>query len=119
MSLVSTFNPKTAQHVSMTARAQAHAKKLLADSEHKGIRLAVKPSGGSGFKDELEFLTDPASTDLHYAITEGVDVYVDEKSLALVKGTEIDFTTEGVNQFFTFRNPNSQGECGCGESFSV
>jgi len=119
MSLVSTFNPNTAQQVSMTARAQAHAKKLLAESEHQGIRLAVKPSGCSGFKYELEFVTEPASTDLHYAITEGVDVYVDEKSLALVKGTEIDFTTEGVNQFFTFRNPNSQGECGCGESFSV
>lgn len=119
MSLVSTFNPNAAQQVSMTARAQIHAKKLLEESEHKGIRLAVKPSGCSGFKYELEFVTEPASTDLHYAITDGVDVYVDEKSLELVQGTEIDYTIEGVNQFFTFRNPNSQGECGCGESFSV
>lgn len=119
MTIVNTFNPNAQQQVSMTARAQAHAKQLLESSEHKGIRLAVKPSGCSGFKYELEFVSEPADTDLHYTITEGVDVFVDEKSLELVKGTEIDYTTEGVNQFFTFRNPNSQGECGCGESFSV
>lgn len=119
MSIVTTFNPSALNQVTMTGRAQEHAKKTLAGTEHKGIRLAVKPAGCSGYKYELEYVSAPSASDLHFMITDGVDVYVDEGSLSLVKGTEIDFVTEGLNQFFTFRNPNSQGECGCGESFTV
>lgn len=119
MSIVSTFDPNAQPQVTMTARAQEYARKALANTEHKGIRLAVKPSGCSGYKYELEYVTHPEPNDHHIPISEGVDVYVADDSFALVKGTEIDFTIEGVNQFFTFRNPNSQGECGCGESFSI
>lgn len=119
MSLLNTFDPTASNDVSMTSAAQQHARKMLADSKYCGIRLAVKPSGCSGYKYELDYVAEPKENDLHFPIAEGVDVYVEETSLDLVKGTEIDFTTEGVNQFFTFRNPNSQGECGCGESFSV
>jgi iron-sulfur cluster assembly accessory protein len=50
---------------------------------------------------------------------EGVKVIVDEKSLELIDGTEVDFVKEGLNEAFKFRNPNVKGECGCGESFSV
>ena len=32
---------------------------------------------------------------------------------------EVDFVKSGLNEAFTFRNPNVSGECGCGESFSV
>lgn len=116
---LNTFDPNANNDVTMTAQAQQHARKMLAAQNYRGIRLAVKPSGCSGYKYELEYVTEPSENDLHYAITEGVDVYVDQDSLNLIKGTEIDFTTEGLNQFFTFRNPNSQGECGCGESFTV
>jgi len=49
----------------------------------------------------------------------GVTVIVDEESLALIDGTEVDFVKEGLNEAFRFRNPNVSGECGCGESFSV
>ena len=49
----------------------------------------------------------------------GVKVVVDETSLELIDGTEVDFVKEGLNEAFRFRNPNVTGECGCGESFSV
>ena len=49
----------------------------------------------------------------------GLKVIVDEKSLELIDGTEVDFVKEGLNEAFKFRNPNVKGECGCGESFSV
>jgi iron-sulfur cluster assembly protein len=26
---------------------------------------------------------------------------------------------QGLNEAFSFKNPNVKGECGCGESFSV
>ena len=50
---------------------------------------------------------------------DGVKVIVDEFSLNLIDGTEIDFKKEGLNEAFSFRNPNISSECGCGESFSI
>jgi iron-sulfur cluster assembly protein len=49
----------------------------------------------------------------------GVKVIVDKKSLTYLDGTELDFVKEGLNEGFEFNNPNIDGECGCGESFSV
>ena len=49
----------------------------------------------------------------------GVTVVVDPKSLPYLEGTELDFTREGLNEGFRFRNPNVKDECGCGESFNV
>ena len=40
-------------------------------------------------------------------------------ALNVLRGTEIDFVTEGVNSVIKFNNPNVVAECGCGESFSV
>ena len=48
-----------------------------------------------------------------------ISIFVDPESMSLIKGTEIDFIDEGLNQVFKFKNPNATGECGCGESFSV
>jgi iron-sulfur cluster assembly protein len=31
----------------------------------------------------------------------------------------VDFTREGLKEFFKFDNPNAKNQCGCGESFSV
>jgi len=49
----------------------------------------------------------------------GVKVVVDNGALAFVDGTEVDFVKNGLNEAFSFKNPNVSGECGCGESFSV
>ena len=49
----------------------------------------------------------------------GVTIVVDAEALPLVDGTEVNFVEKGLNQTFTFRNPNISGECGCGESFTV
>ena len=46
---------------------------------------------------------------------DGVKIYVDAKSLALVDGTVIDFGKQGLSETFTFSNPNATAECGCGE----
>jgi iron-sulfur cluster assembly protein len=36
-----------------------------------------------------------------------------------LKGTEVDFAKEGINEGFKFKNPNVKDTCGCGESFNV
>ena len=46
-------------------------------------------------------------------------IIVDGKSLVYIDGTQLDFVKEGLNEGFQFNNPNVNGECGCGESFTV
>ncbi|WP_159559743.1 HesB/IscA family protein [Alcanivorax sp. S71-1-4] len=116
---VQTFVPGDARQVSMTATAEQQARREIAREQALGLRLAVKPSGCSGYKYVLEYVQQAEDDDHQVRIADGVVLFVDAKSLPLVKGTEIDYVTEGVNRFFRFRNPNSEGECGCGESFSV
>lgn len=53
-------------------------------------------------------------------ITEkNVRVIVDSKALMFLIGTEMDFVEDEIRSEFVFNNPNSKGECGCGESFTV
>lgn len=83
-----------------------------------GIRLGVKTTGCSGMAYVLEFVDQVEADDTEFE-TQGIRIFCDPKSLAYLDGTQLDFVKEGLNEGFQFTNPNSKGECGCGESFSV
>ena len=83
-----------------------------------GLRLAVKPSGCSGFGYALEFVDQPLEDD-HVFEGYGVKLFVDTESLTHLDGIEVDFVREGLNEGFVFDNPNVISECGCGKSFNV
>ena len=36
-----------------------------------------------------------------------------------IRGSQVDYTIEGLNQGVKFINPNASAVCGCGESFTV
>lgn len=84
-----------------------------------GVRLGVRTSCCSGMAYVLEFVDDLDED--HDVVFEdrGVKVIIDKKSLVYLDGTELDYAKEGLNEGFTFNNPNVKGECGCGESFTV
>lgn len=115
---VETWSPGD-MRVTMTDAAREQARRELADEQAQGLRLAVKPSGCSGYMYVLDYVQDPSADDRRFEIDDGVTLFVDSKSLPILDGTEIDYVREGLNRFFKFRNPNAEGECGCGESFSV
>jgi iron-sulfur cluster assembly protein len=105
--------------ISMTAAAADHVAKFLANrGKGVGIRLGVRTSGCSGMAYVLEFADALESDDLVFE-DHGVKVIVDPKSLLYLDGTELDYTREGLNEGFKFRNPNVKDACGCGESFNV
>lgn len=115
---VQTFVPNT--HITFTVAAVEHLRKRLhTDSHARGIRVAVKPSGCSGYKYVLDTVDTPAEEDVVLHIGEGVDIFVDKESLPMIQGMEVDYVKEGLNRSIQFRNPNVTGECGCGESFTV
>ena len=81
-----------------------------------GIRVGVKTTGCSGLAYVLEFVDELKQGDQMFE-SMGVKLFIDKKSLPYLKGTTMDYVREGVNEGFKFINPNSKGECGCGESF--
>jgi len=97
---------------------QQVAKHLEKRTDTLGVRLGVKSSGCNGFSYVLEFVDKPTADDT--VITAGdVTIVLDSKSAVVLDGTELDYTRQGLNEGFEFKNPNVTAECGCGESFTV
>lgn len=91
---------------------------LARNAAAKAVRFGVRRTGCSGYSYVVD-LTDTISDDDQWIDDAGVRLVVDRKSFPLVDGTAIDFQKTGLNAEFVFSNPNTTGECGCGESFTV
>lgn len=117
---VESFDPQ-AVAVEITDKAAAHFKKQLqADTGGAtGVRLSVKQSGCTGYMYVLDLVPAAKSGDEVIHLADGVEVYLDPASLPVIRGTTIDYVTEGVNRQLAFINPNARDYCGCGESFNI
>jgi iron-sulfur cluster assembly protein len=105
--------------ISLTAPAAERVRNYLeARGGVIGLRIGVKKTGCNGFAYVVNY-AEAIHDDDRVFEDRGIQVVVDEDSLRLIDGTEVDFVKEGLNEAFKFRNPNVAGECGCGESFSV
>jgi len=105
--------------ITLTENAVQHVRNFLAKrGKGVGLRVGVRTSGCSGMSYKLEFADEVGDDDLQF-VSGGVTVLVDPKSLAYVDGMVLDYTREGLNEGFKFKNPNVKNECGCGESFGV
>ena len=105
--------------VTMTPAASDRIKSFIENrGKGLGLRLGIKTTGCSGLAYVLEFVDDLNGDDELFSIND-VNIIIDAKSLVYLDGIELDFVKEGLNEGFKFTNPNSKGECGCGESFNV
>ena len=105
--------------ISITPAANERMRHFLAATPAAaGVRFGVKRTGCSGFAYVVD-LADAVSEGDRLVDVDGVPLIVNDKNLALVEGTVIDFQRQGLNASFVFHNPNATGECGCGESFTV
>ena len=103
--------------IAPAALARVHGY-LAAEPGAIGLRFGVKRTGCSGFAYVVDLAESMDEGDRLLEV-DGVPLIVSDKSLSLVDGTVIDFQRHGLNTSFVFHNPNSTGECGCGESFTV
>jgi iron-sulfur cluster assembly protein len=105
--------------ISLTESAASRVRNYLeARGEGIGLRLGVTKTGCSGYSYVINYAEDIKDADIVFE-DKGVKVVVDADALPLIDGTEVDFVKSGLNEAFSFRNPNVTGECGCGESFNV
>ena len=105
--------------ISMTTAAAERVQNFLQNrGKGLGLRVGVKTTGCSGLAYVLEFV-DGLHDDDQVFEEHGLKLIVDGKSLVYIDGTQLDFVKEGLNEGFQFNNPNVNGECGCGESFTV
>ena len=105
--------------ITLTSSASSHILKSLAQrGRGVGIRLGVKTTGCSGLAYTLEYVDQSTSEDQEFE-SQGARVYIDPKSLSYLKGLELDYKRQGINEGFEFNNPNERDKCGCGESFRV
>ena len=105
--------------ISITPAANKRMRDFLASTPTAaGVRFGVKRTGCSGFAYVVDLAESMVDGDRLVEVN-GVPLIVSDNSLALVDGTVIDFQRHGLNASFVFHNPNSTGECGCGESFTV
>ena len=102
--------PKAVQKI-----RDAFAKQGIQDG---GLRLGVLGGGCSGLSYQFKFEQKPRATD-HVFDFDGVNVYVDPKSMVYLDGMTLDYKESLMHSGFAFDNPHAAKSCGCGTSFSA
>ena len=112
-------SPET-QNLTMTASAAKRVAALIAQEGDSGLMLRVSVSGGgcSGFQYGFSF-DDTVNADDRTFERDGVKLVVDEVSLDLLAGSEIDYVEELIGASFQINNPQATSSCGCGTSFAI
>jgi iron-sulfur cluster insertion protein len=109
----------SAPPVTLSAAAAARIHAISAREGHPVmLRVSVEGGGCSGFQYQMDLVEAAEAEDLKIE-RDGAAALVDEVSLPLLVGSEIDFVDELAGAEFRIRNPNAKSSCGCGVSFSV
>jgi len=91
---------------------------LVSRGKGVGIKIGVKKAGCSGYEYFFDFV-DSFDDDGVVFKKNGCKIFVDNSSLAFLKGSLVDYQEDGLNQGIKFVNPNAKAVCGCGESFTI
>src|SRR5438067_10681044 len=78
-----------------------------------GLRLGVLGGGCSGLSYQFKFDIKPRPND-HVFEFDGVQIYVDPKSILYLHGMTLDYKETLMQSGFVFENPNAKKSCGCG-----
>jgi iron-sulfur cluster assembly accessory protein len=105
--------------LSISASAARRIQRIIKD-EPDGtlLRIAVNGGGCQGFSYDFAITRDRQPDDVTIE-RDGITVVVDEASLELLAGSELDFVDNLIGQSFQVKNPNATSTCGCGTSFSI
>ena len=108
------------RRIKITAAAACRIAALQVQEAALGARLRIAVSGGgcSGFQYGLSLDDQHNPDDLMFE-EGGVGVVIDDASLELLNGSELDFVEDMMGASFQIRNPNAVSSCGCGNPFAI
>ncbi|WP_404386135.1 iron-sulfur cluster insertion protein ErpA [Caenispirillum salinarum] len=118
MSDTETLTP--AEGISMTESAAKRVQTLIEGESNPDLMLRVMVSGGgcSGFQYGFD-LDATVNEDDRVSEFHGVKLVIDEASLEVLNGSQVDYVEDLMGAAFTVKNPNATATCGCGTSFAV
>lgn len=82
------------------------------------LRIMVQGGGCAGFSYGMFFDNQERPGD-HVSEVDGVKVLMDDETLEMVAGSQVDYVDSLLGRGFTVKNPNAASTCGCGHSFRV
>jgi iron-sulfur cluster insertion protein len=104
--------------VTENAARRIAALRIQEEAGEAFLRIAVSGGGCSGFQYGISFDGQRNPDDFVFE-RDGIAVVVDDTSLDLLNGSEVDFIEDLMGASFQIRNPNAASSCGCGNSFSI
>ncbi len=105
--------------ITMTDKAVARIKKILANDTSGGValRVGLKKVGCSGMAYTYDIVHEINEGDQVFE-RDGAKLVVDPSTFVYLIGSQLDYVREGLKESFKFQNPNEKAACGCGESVS-
>ena len=105
--------------ITMTDKAAARIKKVLASDANGGValRVGLKKVGCSGMAYTYDIVHEINAGDQVFE-RDGAKLVVDPATFVYLIGSQLDYVREGLKESFKFQNPNEKAACGCGESVS-
>jgi iron-sulfur cluster assembly protein len=106
--------------VNVTEKAALKAKTILAERgiENGALRVFVVGGGCSGYQYGMAIARNREEGDLAIEAN-GVTILIDEESVPLLEGAEVDYVEDLMKSGFTIFNPNAVKSCACGSSFQT
>jgi len=90
----------------------------MENTSNQALRVTVSGGGCSGYQYAFS-LDESVATDDSVFERSGVKVVIDNMSLDLLTGSEIDYVEDLIGSYFQVQNPNATASCGCGTSFAI
>ena len=106
--------------VALTPAAEARIAELMKNAPNGaiGVRLSTPRRGCSGLAYSVDYVSEANGFDEKIETPGGI-FFIDGASVLYLVGSTMDWQEDDFAAGFVFENPNAQGTCGCGESFTV